>query len=402
MAEDQNSGATARPNGAAHDEAQQPAKLSIREIAEAAYDEITAPDEAGAEQQPPAEGEQATQPRDERGRFASKDEKPGEQPTDTSTQPREDDGQKPPERPTQPAPEAVSSEAPANWPAADRELFAQQTPEAQAFLLRRHSEMEGDYQRRVTATRGAAEFTQALSPVFNDPVIAGSLQQNSMSPVDAIHQWAGFHRRAMSPNVADKVGLLFELAARMQIDPAVFATGRPGPQGPAPQLSEADLKDPAIRYFADHVGRTSSEVQALRAELQQMHAAENEKAQAEAVRVHKWGIDNFADEKGADGKLLRPDFDQLIPTIRELFVANPNRDLKEAYETARWINPATRQSLIAAERAAVERTESNRRAAAAVKGNVRGLTSPVTKPKDDGKPKSLRETIEESADSIGF
>jgi hypothetical protein len=407
MADNQQSpsGETARPNGAAHEE-QQPAKLSIREIAEAAYDEITAPEEAGAvEQQPPVESD-PTQPRDERGRFVAKDAtQPGEQPPaeEQATQPREE-GQRQQE-PTQPAPKvdgAASSEAPANWPAADRELFAKQTPEAQQFLLRRHSEMESDYQRRVQATRGAADFVGALDPVFRDPVISGSLQQNNMSAAEAIIQWAGFHRRAMSPNVADKVGLLFELAARMQIDPAVFTTGRPGPQGPTPQLSEADLKDPAIKYFADHVGRTSNEVQALRSELQGIRQAEQEKAQAEAVRVHKWGIDSFADEKGADGKPLRPDFDQLIPTIIELFRANPDRDLKEAYETARWINPTTRQSLIAAERAAVEKAESNRRAAAAVKGNVRGLTSPVTKPKDDGKPKNLRSVIEQSADEIGF
>lgn len=396
MDQDNPSGAT-QPNGVAHEE--QPAKLSIRDIAEAAYDEITAPEEGADGQQPPAEG--STQPRDERGRYAPKDAATGEQPAKEPTQPREPEGQQQ-EVPTQPAPVAASSEAPANWPAADRETFTKLPEEARAFLLRRHSEMEGDYQRRVTATARAAEFVGALDPVFRDPVIAGSLQQSGVSALEAIHEWAGFHRRAMSPNVADRVSMLFELAARMQIDPAVFATGRPGPAGPTPQLSEADLKDPAIKYFADHVGRTSNEVQALRGELQRLQHAANEKAQAEAIRVHRWGIDNFADEKGADGKPLRPDFDSLIPTIVELFRANPNRDIKEAYETARWMNPASRQALIAAERSSVEKAESNKRAAQAVKANTRGLTSPVAKPKDDGKPKSLRETIEESASEIGF
>lgn len=385
--------AAGAPNGAA---APEPRK-SIREIAEAAYDELS------AEPSPEPSGDpsgQPSQPRDSFGRYASKEAQPGEAaPSPDGTQPREDQEPKP--HPA-PQPEGEAAQAPANWNAADRDLFAKQTPEARAFLLRRHSEMESDYQRRVQATRGAAEFVSALQPVFGDPVIAGSLQQSGVSPLDAIVQWGGMHRRAMSPNVQDRVHLLFELAARMQIDPAVFATGRTGPAGPSPQLSDDDLKDPAIRHFADHIGRTSTEVQALRAELQSMQRAQTERQTAEAVRITRSSIDAFAEEKGPDGKPLRPDFDQVLDTIIELYRANPQRDLREAYETARWMVPATRTALIAAERASVERKEADRRAAQAVKSNVRGITSPVSKPADDGKPKGLRAAIEGAADEIGF
>jgi hypothetical protein len=386
-------------NGAA---APTPGK-SLREIAEAAYDEInTSPPAEGAPAEPaaePADG-QITRPRDNLGRFAAA--KPGEAapPAQDGTQPREDQGQQPPPSPS-PGPAGSSSEAPANWSAADKEAFAKLQPEGQQFLLRRHSEMEGDYQRRVQANRAAAEFTSALEPIFRDPVIAGSLQANALTPYHAIEQWAGFHRRAMSPNVQDRVQLAFELAARMGLDPAVFAPSRPGgPQGAA--LSEQDLKDPAIRYFADHIGRTSTEVQELRATLQQMRQADQNRQNAEAVRVNRWSIDTFADEKGADGKPLRPDFDQVLDTIIDLFKANPQRDLREAYETARWMVPTTRNALIAAERSAVEQKAQNQRAAQAVRSNTRGMTSPVSKPAGDGKPKGLRGTIEATADEIGF
>ena len=389
------SGVNGTPNGAAEPSP----RSSIREIAEAAYDDLTVEPGEGAEERPAKEVDQGTQPRDERGRFAAP--KPGEAaPPEDGTQPREEDDQRPKEPHPAPPPGGPSSEAPANWNAADRDIFAKQTPEAREFLLRRHSEMESDYQRRVQQVRGAADFVGALSPVFTDPVIAGSLQQSNVSPLQAIHEWAGFHRRAMSPNVQDRVHLLFELAARMQVDPAVFEPRRPG--GPASQLSEEDLKDPVIRYVADNVGRTSTEVQNLRSELQRMQQADAERQNQEAIRVSRWSIDTFADEKGQDGKPLRPDFDQVLDTIIELFKANPNRDLKEAYETARWMVPTTRQALISAERAAVERKASDQRAAQAARSNVRGMTSPVAKPSDDGKPKGLRAAIESAAEEIGL
>lgn len=381
------------PNGAAEP------KRSLREIAEAAYDSSFQDDgDAGAGEPAaaPAEPADGSQPRDQRGRFTSKEAPTGEAAAEPATQPQEKDGQQP-QTPTQPA-QAASSEAPANWPAADKEAFSKLTPEGQQFLLRRHSEMEGDYQRRVQGNARAAEFASALEPVFRDPIIAGSLQQAGISPYQAIVEWGGMHRRAMSPNVQDRVHLLFELAHRMQIDPAVFTTGQPGPQA----LSPEELKDPAIKFFADHISRNSHEVQALRGELQRMQQADAVRQQAEAERVSRWSIDTFAEEKGPDGKLLRPDFDQVIDTIIELFKANPQRDLREAYETARWMNPTTRQALVAAERQTVQRQAADRQAAQAVRSNVRGMTAPVSKPPDDGKPKGLRATIEAAAEEIGF
>ena len=387
----------AQPNGAAAP-AEEP-RQSLRDIAEAAYDNLTEDAGEGADQQPTAEPGEAAQPRDERGRFVPKQEaEPGEAAPE-GTQPREDQRAEP-QRPTQPAP-AVSSEAPANWPQEARSNFEKLSPEMKSFVIERHTSMESDYQRRVQANARAAEFATALTPVFRDPVISGSLQQAGMSPHDAIVEWAGFHRRAMSQNVQDRVGLLFDLAQRMQIDPAVFTTGQPGVPG-LPGISSADLKDPAIKFFADHISRNASEVQALRGQLQAMQNADAERQSAEALKVTRWSIDSFADEKGRDGKPLRPDFDKVLDQIIELYRANPQRDLREAYETARWMVPTTRQALIAAERQSVERQEADRRAAQAVRSNVRGMTSPVSKPVDNGQAKGLRATLEGVADEIGL
>jgi hypothetical protein len=261
--------------------------------------------------------------------------------------------------------------------------------------------MEGDYQRRVQANAAAAQFTQSLSPIFNDPMIAGSMRESNMSAQQAIGEWASMHRRAISPDMRDRVVLWHEIGQRMGLDPAAVYGGqsRQGPQG---QLSEADLKDPAIAYFADHVSRTVQEVQALRGQIVSMQQAESQKANAEALKVTRWGIDSFAEEKGQDGKPLRPDFDTVLPQIIELFTLDPNRDLREAYSQALWMNPATRERLVAAERNTVQQQQSNQRARQAGRLNTRGVTSPVSKPAPAAGSMSLRDTLEQAADDIGF
>jgi hypothetical protein len=386
-----------RPNGAEPPEAAK----SLRDMAEEAYDEVL-----DANPEEPGEGPQVddgARPRDAQGRFTAKQpaEETGEAAGEEPTQPRQEIPGQQPQQPTQP-PQGASSEAPANWPAADREAFAKLAPEGQQFLLRRHSEMEGDYQRRVQATAAATQFTQSLGPIFNDPVIAASLRHNNLTAFDAIREWASMHRRASSPNVQDRYELWQEIGQRLGMDPAALGQSRSAQQPPN-GLTEKELADPAIRYFADHVSRTVQDVQALRGQIIAMQNAAAEKANAEAMKVTRWGVDGFAEEKGQDGRLLRPDFDTVLPQIIELFEANPQRDLREAYEQARWLNPQTRQALIAAERTTATRQITDQRARQAVRGNVRGLTSPVSKPPSDpGRPRSLRDTLEETADEVGF
>jgi hypothetical protein len=392
-----------KPNGVASPTPEAPAPKSLREIAEDAYDEvIEASDEPSGEGQEQPAVDAGGQQRDAQGRFVARQAaQPGEAEAGQQPPPSpENEPAKTQEQPTQPA-QAVSSEPPANWSAEDRKTFLELPGPAQAFLLRRHSEMEGDYQRRVGQTRQATEFTNALAPIFNDPAIAGSMRENNLSAFDAIREWAGMHRRAVSPDMRDRAQLWHEMGVRMGLDPAaVYGQSRSGPEV---QLSEQDLKDPAIKYFADHVSRTVQEVQALKGQLVAMQQAEVNRTNAEAMKVTQWGIDNFASEKGADGQPLRPDFDALLPQIIELFSANPNRDLREAYETARWMHPEVRARLIAAERTSVQKQIGNDRAKQANRLNARGVTSPVSKPAPEaGDKRSLRDVMETTADEIGF
>jgi hypothetical protein len=377
-------------NGAAEPEER---PKSLREIAEESYNEVDK-EVDGAETPPETSDERV---RDSLGRFVSKE--PGEatpegvQPQIPAEGPGTQEGQ------TQPPETVSSSQAPQHWSAEDRALFEEQTPEARAFLLRRHQDMERDYQSKVQASAQAIQFVDQIAPIFNDPSMQAMLyiDDQPVTPARAIAQWASFHRRAMNPDPYERATLLVELAQRMRLDPAAVF-GQTATHQPDPNLPD----DPAIRYFADQFGRTINDVQALRGELQQLRQQDTERQSAEAVQVSRWAIDTFADEKDQQGNPLHPHFDAVLPEIMELYRANPDRDLKEAYETAVWMKPEIRQSLLAGQRNSADQQRLNQRASQAARSNVRGRTSPVTTKDSGDEPKSLRATIASSADEVGF
>jgi len=93
----------------------------------------------------------------------------------------------------------------------------------------------------------------------------------------------------------------------------------------------------------------------------------------------------------------------VLPQIIELFKANPQRDLREAYQTALWMAPETRQAQLAAAERQRQQQQSNIRASQANRSNVRGRTTPVTgKAPATGDRKSLRDIIADTADDLGF
>ena len=389
-----------------------PSQPSLREIAEQAYDDLEASADA---QEAPEQGELPLEeadeplasderPRDKQGRWVAKSTQPGE----AIEPPKADPAPKPPvtgpsATEPDPAAQASSNQAPEHWSADDKATFAKLPQEGQAFLLKRHGEMEAEFTRKAQASAGAVQFTQSLAPVFTDQRIQRSLQQMGLNPTQAVHEWANLHIRAMSPDLKDKFNVLVDMAERMQLDPArIFsALNQPSlPEG----LSESELKDPAVKFFADRLGQLTSEHNALRGELQQRWAQENQ-AQAQAREAHaKSNIDQFADEVGKDGQPLRPHFNAVLPILLDMFKANPQRNLAEAYDAAIWSHPDVRKQLLAAEQLRVQSRHDVEKAKNAQRGNTRGLTSPAVKPPGhDGPTKgSLRDAIEKSAEEVGF
>ena len=386
---------------------------SLRDIAEAAYDDL----ETGAveaEAEAPAEEAVAEEPlasddrpRDKSGRWVSKstEPQPGEaiEPLDPAPK-KPIEVQKPPTDPAV-AQAPRSNQAPEHWSAEDKATFAKLPQEGQSFLLKRHGEMEAEFTRKSQASAGAVQFTQALTPVFTDPQIQRSLQAAGVHPVQAIHEWANWHRMGTSDNQQDKFKLLVDLTQRMGLDPARIFSALSNSPPPNPMgLSPEDLKDPAVKYIADHIGRSESKLQALEGQLQQREQAEARAREEWGFRSAKQGIDSFADEKGKDGRPLRPYFDAVLPIILDLYRANPQRNIAEAYDAACWAHPEVRKQLLAAEHYRAQSQNDIAKARLAQRGNTRGLTAPVARPNGaDGPSKGgIRDAIERSADEVGY
>ena len=378
------------PSPSTETPAERPAP-TLRETIEAAYDSSEAED-AG----------QDDRPRDSYGRFAPKERaEPGEAEPKEAPSPDKPIAEETQKRPTEPAvaTAASSTQPPDHWSAEDKALFSRLPQDGQQFIMRRHQEMEADYTRKSQASSGAVNFARALSPVFNDPVIQGSLQQGGMNPVEAVQQWADFHRRAINPDPREKINLLVDLSQRMGLDPArLFAIQSPQ----VPGLSPKDMADPAIRHFADHISRTQSEIQTLKNQLQQMRDAEVAQRQQESLDQTRWGIDQFAAEKDQSGKPLRPHFDRVLPHIIKLYQADPAIDLNEAYETGVRMDAELYRMAIEEERNRLQSQSSLDRAKAASRGNTRGITSPVAKPNAKTGNGTLRDLLEATADEVGL
>lgn len=386
------------PNGA--DPA--PARRSLREVAESVYDDLLDADsgssETSAEQSIDGDG----RPRDASGRFVAKDQatEPGvaDDPVPAPTDESPRDGEQPQPAPAQPG---SSIEAPAHWAADDRAAFKELPPKGQELFLKRYSAIERDYTQKTQAAAQAVNFAQTLAPVFQNPHMAESLRSAGVGPSEAINQWGQFHMGIINPDPQVRLATVQEIARRAQIDPAALAPGRPGPGAP---LSPEALKDPALKFFAEQVGKLQQEIVSNRQQLQGVQNQWAARQADEAQRMTQWQVDTFADEKDARGQPLRPYFDRVVGEIMLLYRGDPqNFDMGKAYQRACYMNESVREEMQQAGRQIADQQASNQRAALAARSNLKGRTTPVSAPNGAGGDKrSLRETLEAAADEAGF
>jgi len=194
--------------------------------------------------------------------------------------------------------------------------------------------------------------------------------------------------------------LLKDIASRLKIDPAaVFGLSPSSENG---GLSQEDLKDPAVKFFADKLSEALGGVTALRGELDTIKTQTTVRQREESLRFAQQGVDAFADAVDERGNKLYPYFDEVIPELMQLFQADPQRDMREAYNTAIWMSATVRAKMQASSAQAEQQRQNHARAAAAARSNIRGRTTPVAKGDQGQNPKGLRATIAASADEVGY
>lgn len=244
---------------------------------------------------------------------------------------------------------------PATWAAEKKQQWANVPRELQEEIQRVDIDTRR-YLQRVTeeaaqVKRTWAEVEQALTPRMQQFAQAG------VSPGRVVAQFMAWQDKLDSN---PKQGLR-ELAQSYGLD--------------IRQLAEEEAQVPQVPPY----------VRELQQQVQQMHGLLQSRQQAEQTAKVQ-GIHNelgmFANEKDAQGNLLRPYLervvDEMIPIVQVLRTQAPqasNRELlQRAYEKALWMNDETREYQVRKQTAASqtpERIERAKRAQKLVNGHAR-------------------------------
>jgi hypothetical protein len=289
-----------------------------------------------------------------------------------------------------PATEPV--QAPQHWSESDRATFAKLNPEGQAFLLRRHKEMEADYTRK---TQENAEAVRIGSTAMRniDPAIQAEIRQAGITADKFVENLIGFHRLSTQ----NPVEFLKQAAAALGVDPAqAFSAPSTKPSVPG----ERPANDPIATRLQAVESFISGEVQQRQQTLQ---------------AGAKQTIEQFASEKDASGQPLRPHFEQVRTVMARLMSVDPDMDLPTAYDVAVFRDPELRGSIVRSVTAQegvnpspqpvpldMEKARKGEQAAMAAKSNIRGSGKPGT-PTSATPPKmSLTQALAAAAEEVGM
>lgn len=251
----------------------------------------------------------------------------GEQGT---TQP--EDGSSGPDTATA-APEGEGDAPPASWTKEAKQEWAYLTPTARAEIQRREKEI----QTALSQTADARKLGDTLAPYIDQMKAAG-----------------------VQP--ADYVGNLLNWNAALRTQPAQAIAALTQQFIGDAQSARAVVNELAQRFGLDEWDMGSAEQRGDSQATQQIVSLEQRLRQQElAAAQREW--QDFTAAKGGDGKPAHPYADECKAEMADAIRANPGLSFAEAYERAKWINPAVRQRILDAEaqqRAATARAQAGK------------------------------------------
>lgn len=322
---------------------------SMDDTIRATLAEINARDEPEIDEAPEETAEErAERVRDEKGRFAAKQQEEPETPPEVE----------PVEEPVL-SPEVqrlgLRKEEAAEW--------AKASPVLQQALLRRSEEMH----KGLEQYRGAAQFAQRIAQAFQP--YEHTIQQLGVSHEVAVGKLLEADNTLRYGSPEQKAHALASLAYQYGIDIGqVQAIPTPDPQ-----------------------------VHALQSELNQLRGFINDFQRTQQEREQ--GTLNSEIAKFAEG---REHFEQVREDMAALLQAGRAKDLSDAYEQAIWANPQTRAAMLAKQQAEVAaKVEAERKAQEAKKANAVNVPRRGSVPA--GAPTgTMDDTIRATAQKLGL
>lgn len=323
---------------------------SMDDTIRATLAEINARDEPEADEPEETPEEQAERLRDEKGRFAAKQQEETPQATDQPIEPVEEPVLSPEVQRL-----GLRKEEAAEW--------AKASPVLQQALLRRSEEMH----RGLEQYRGAAQFAQKIAQAFQP--YEHTIQQLGVSHEVAVGKLLEADNTLRYGSPEQKAHALASLAYQYGIDIGqVQATPAPDPQ-----------------------------VYALQAELNQLKGFINDFQRTQQEREQ--GTLNSEIAKFAEG---REHFEQVREDMAALLQAGRAKDLSDAYEQAVWANPQTRAAMLAKQQAEVAaKVEAERKAQEAKRANAVNVTRRGSVPAS-APTGTMDDTIRATAQKLGL
>lgn len=306
-------------------EVQAPAEPpSIRDTLTSAFSS----DAAAPEPATPAPEPTDTTARDDKGRFAPKAE--GVQAVATIPTP---------DQPVTPTPEAPQEpiRPPASWSAQAKADFAALAPHIQQEVLKRERDMDRGLEERANQLKKYEPLEQVIAPLRD------RLAMNGQTPETYFSALAAADEALQGPN---KLQALAQVAQMYGIDLRQFS--QPGQPGQQPQQAQ----------LPPEFGALMQEVQQLRQTVTQQQTAAQDASDAQLQAE----IDAFSNANMY--------FENVRPMVAAILRAQPELDLKSAYDRACWADDSIRPHIMQ-ERAAQE-AEQARQAASAKVAAARG------------------------------
>lgn len=251
--------------------------------------------------------------RDERGRFAKKQEEAAQADANAAQAPVE---------PAQAAPEQPVKRPPQSWKQELKDHFNTLPPEVQDEILRR----ETDYSKGIQRYAEDAKVAQTFKPVIDQ--WAPYFSQLQVTPEVAFSHLMQTEHTLRTGSPAQKQQLFAQLAK----DYGIELGG---------QTAELSQIDPNLQHALSEVQQLRKYVQNLEYTKQQEAAKQQQTEQAELQKQ----VDSFASSPDV------PHFESVRGDMSQLLAAGYATDLKDAYEKACWARPDIRASLLKSEEA---------------------------------------------------
>jgi hypothetical protein len=285
---------------------------------------------------------------------------------------------------------------PISWAKEKAQYWEKLPREVQAYVKSREDERD-NYLNRIksehdTATRYVTDVAKVIEP--HTPL----LKSIGVNPIQAIEAVMSDAAIAYVGTPQQKIDLVKRVFQTTGLNPAeVFGEG---------------IDNPANTGV--NGASSSAELATLRAQLQAAHAQldavrqQSEQTQLSTVRNSvATTVSELASEKGADGKVLRPYFEQLQSPIAKIAKSLTDYEiglgkqpdyraiLAEAYEIALSRDPEIKAQREAEAKAELQRkNEEAARAAKAKAMNTPKVTGIAGISQKEGKPRSFREELQ--------